>query len=174
MSIRTAIRRPRSGRTLAVGALACQLLSLACVTDRFERLVLTPAAAAGDAKLADPEIETVLAATDALAAQFEFERIVYSPRAEQAIEQANRLYGITLLAEYARERAPGAGAYVLLQVFVNDSRSQIVIAVRTLRGGSASSFLAEVRDTAERRLREALPGWRIESESGAVDATLAP
>jgi hypothetical protein len=164
-------------RILEASALISGVILSSCVTDRVENVRLSPPSSMADERAAvvsDGDVQRALEIVDEVAREFEFRRLEMNPRGQKVQDDVTRGMGFLTLVEYARDRAPGA--FVLLQVSTALDRSDFVVTVSTLRGGSAAAgrFLVEVRDTVASRLQEAFPEWKIETISGTVDATLAP
>ena len=159
-----------------LAALVSGVVFNSCATDRLENVSLSPPAVsdANPAVVGDADVKRVLEIVDEVATQFEFRRIAFSPVAQQVQDDSMKRLGLIGLAKYERAQAPGA--FVVMQVVRAMDGSHFVVATRTLRGGAAkaAAFLVDVRDAVAAGLREAFPDWKVETESGTIDATLAP
>jgi len=163
----------RRYRMAGAAALASVVICIGCVTDRVENVRLYPRSGGAESPpvVTDGDVRRLLEIIDDVAAEFEFRRELLTPEAQRVKDDVARPIGFIIVAEYTR-RVPRA--YVLMNVSRATDAPDLVVSASTLRGGSAADFLAQLRHIVEARLHDAFPEWRIEVESGTVDATLAP
>jgi len=108
---------------------------------------------------------------DDVARRYGFTPSEYSPAGKAIEDDVHRRMGFAEFSEYKRAQPP---PFLLLHVVLMDTHTELVVSVRTLHGGGSRTVMREIRDDVERRVQEQLPEWRGRSESGDIDAGLAP